>query len=60
MVYPDSYIGKTENCTIPILRYVQDKDPVVIFPALGKNPCFSFLATDLGNSTSSGLEATFG
>ena len=50
MVYPSSDIGKTENNTIPVLRYVQDEDPVVIFPALGKNPRRSFSAIDLGNS----------
>ncbi len=49
MVHSNSHIGKMENNAIPVLRYVQDQDPVVIFLAVGKNTYVSFLATDLGN-----------
>ena len=37
MVLPDSHISKTENYAILVFRYVQDKDPGVVFPALGNN-----------------------
>ena len=58
MVFPDSHISETEKYAILVFRYVQDKDPGVIFPALGKNWSMDFLAIDLGNYAKSGLNVT--
>ncbi len=56
MVLPDSHISKTEKYAVLILKYVQDKDPGVIFPALEKIPTTRFSAIDLGNYAKSGLD----
>ena len=55
MVLPDSHISKTEKYAVLVFRYVQDKDPGVVFPALGNNWSMDFLAIDLGNYGKSGL-----
>ncbi len=56
MMLPGSHISKTEKYAILVFRYVQDKDPFVIFPALGKNRSMEFLTIDLGNCAKSGLD----